>query len=106
MKDKTDHVLSVVYEGKCNCDENYIGETGRNVHVRWDEHSDVGKNSEPAKHLNQFSEHRFNWKILRRGPNKVRQKKIHEAYYVMCVCPTLNNELELTSLTIFRNKVT
>ena len=106
MKDKASHVSSVVYEGKCNCGENYIGETGRNVTVRWDEHSDIGKNSEPAKHLNQFPEHRFNWKILRRVPNKVRQRKINEAYYVMCMHPTLNNQLELTYLTLFRNGIT
>ena len=106
MKDKASHVSSVVYEGKCNCGENYIGETGRNVTKRWDEHSDISKNSEPAKHLNQFPEHRFNWKILRRVPNIVRQRKIHEAYYVMCMRPTLNNQLELTSLTLFRNGVT
>ena len=74
--------------------------------VRWDEHSDIGKNSEPTKHLNQFTEHRFNWKILRRVPNKVRQRTIREAYYVMCMRPTLNNQLELTSLTLFRNGVT
>ena len=60
-----------MYEGKCNCGENYIGETGRNVTVRWDEHSDIGENSKPAKHLNQFPENRFNWKILRRVPDKV-----------------------------------
>ena len=52
MKDKESHISSVVYEGKCNYGKNYIGETGRNVTVRWDEHSDIGKNSEPAKHLN------------------------------------------------------
>ena len=80
--------------------------TGRNVIVRWDENSDIGKNSEPAKHPNQFPEHGFNWKILRRVPNKVRQRKIHEAYYVMCMRPTLNNQLELTSLTLFQNEVT
>ena len=51
--------------------------------VRWDELSHIGKNSEPAKHLNQFPEHRFNWKILRRVLNKVRKRKIHEACYVM-----------------------
>ena len=72
VKDEASHVSSVVYEGKCNCGEKYIGETGRNVTVIWDEHSDIGKNSEPAKHLNQFSERRFNWKIFRRVPNKVR----------------------------------
>ena len=102
MKNKTSHVSSVVYEGKCNCGKNYIGETGRKVTIRWDEHSDIDKkNSQPEKHIKQFPEHRFNWKILKRVPNKVRQRKIHEAYYVMCLRPTLNNQLELTSLTLF-----
>ena len=87
LKDKASHVSSVVYEGKCNCGENYISETGRNVPVRWDEHSDIGENSEPTTHLNQFPEHRFNWKILRRVPNKVRQRKIDEAYYVYAPYP-------------------
>ena len=64
MKDKTSHVSSVVYEGKCNYGENYISETGRNVTIRWDEHNNKGKKLEPAKHLNQFSENRFNWKAL------------------------------------------
>ena len=95
-----------MYEEKYNCGENYICETGRVVTIRWDEHSDIGKNSQPAEHLNQFSEHKFSWKILRRVPNKVRQRKIHEACYVMCLRPTLNKQLELTSLTYFRNGVT
>ena len=79
LTDKTSHVSPVVYEGKCNYDENYIGETGRNVTIKWDEHSDIDENSEPAKHIKQFPEHRFNWKILRRVPNKVRQRKIYKA---------------------------
>ena len=66
----------------------------------------MGKNSEPATYLNQFPERIVNWKILRRVPNKIRQRKIHEAYYVMCMRPTRNNQLELTSLTLFRNGVT
>ena len=106
LKDKTSHVSSVVYEWKCNCGKNYIGETGRNVTIRWDQHSDIGKNSEPTKYLNQFSEHRFNWTFLRKVPNKVRQRKIQEAYYVMYLRPTFNNQLELTSLILFGNGVT
>ena len=31
LKDNASHVSSVMYEGKCNCGENYIGETGLNV---------------------------------------------------------------------------
>ena len=55
----------------------------KNVTIRWREHSNIGKNSEPAKHLYQFSEYRLNWKIVRTVPNKVRQRKIHQGYYVM-----------------------
>ena len=43
LKDKTNHVSSVLYEGKCNCGENYNGETRRNVTIRWDEDSDIDK---------------------------------------------------------------
>ena len=57
LKDKTGHVSSVVYERKC---ENYIGQTGRNINIIWDEHCDTGKNLEPTKNLYQFPEHKFN----------------------------------------------
>ena len=46
LKDKTSHVSSVVYNGKCNCGENYICETGWNVTMKLDKHSDIDKNSE------------------------------------------------------------
>ena len=58
--DKTSHVSSVVYEGKCNCGENYIRKTGTNVTIRWDEHSKISEYSEVGKKLNQFPERRFN----------------------------------------------
>ena len=99
LESSTKEKYSVVYEGKCNCGKNYIGETGRNVTKRWDEHSDISKNSEPAKHLNQFSEDIFNWKILRRVSKIVRQRKIHEAYYVMWMHPTLKGYLRCNMVT-------
>ena len=71
------NVSSVAYEGKCNFCENYIGETRRNLTIKWDGNCDIGKNSEPAKHLK--------WKIHRRAPNKVTQRKIHKASYVMFI---------------------
>ena len=95
-----------MYEVKCNCGQNYIGEAKQNVTIRRDEHSDIIKNSEPARHLYQFPEHSFIWKILRRVLSKVRQRKIHEAYCIMCLGPTLNNQLKLTSLTLFQKAVT
>ena len=33
------------------CNENYIGESKRNVKTRWEEHLDINKISEPSKHL-------------------------------------------------------
>ena len=53
------------------------------------------KNSHPVDHIYQFCEHRFNWK--RRVPNKVRQRQTHKTYSVMCLRPTLSNQLELNS---------
>ena len=82
-----------------------FGEAGRNFTVSSDEHSDIGKTSKPPKHPHQFPEHRINWKILKSVPNKIRQRKIHEVYYVMCMRPTLNNQLELTSLELSQNGV-
>ena len=65
------HVSSVVYEGICNCGKNHIGERRRNVTVRWnDMHNNIGNYSEPPKHLDQFPEHIFNCKILRRVLNR------------------------------------
>ena len=49
-----------------------MGQTGRNATVEGDEHSDIGWNSEPGKHLIEFPEHRFNWKNLITVPNNVR----------------------------------
>ena len=41
---------------------NYIGEAKRNVITRWNEHENPSKDSEPAKHLFQHSDHVFQWK--------------------------------------------
>ena len=105
LNDNMSYISYVVYEGKCHCGENYIGEIGWSVTIRWDEHSDINKSSEPAKHLYQFHEHRFNWKVLGGFPNKVRQRKIHEGYYMMCLRPTINNQMKLTPLSLFRTGV-
>lgn len=83
-----------------------MAQTGWNATVEGDEHSDIGWNSEPGKHLIEFPEHRFNWKILIIVPNIVRQRKILEAYYVMCVRPTLTKQLVLTSFILSWNWVT
>jgi len=49
LKDKITHPSHVIYQGKCTCGQTYIGEKARNLEVHVNEHSDVNKQSEPAK---------------------------------------------------------
>ena len=55
LKSKNPHPSCVIYEGSCSCSDTYIGETKRNVEVRWLEHEHLKGKSEPAKHLNEKS---------------------------------------------------
>ena len=38
LKSRNHHPSCVIYEGACSCQETYIGETVRNVEIRWQEH--------------------------------------------------------------------
>ena len=49
LKNKNFHQACAMYEGVCTCKENYIGETKRNVEIRWEEHSGINKRSEPSR---------------------------------------------------------
>ena len=49
LKSRNPHPSRVVNEGVCSCQESYIDETVRKVEIRWQEHKDIQKNSEPAK---------------------------------------------------------
>ena len=69
-KDKNPHPSCKIYEGVCSCGKNYIGETGRNVITRWQEHENTKLNSEPAKHLRKFPNHKFAWQIISNDPEK------------------------------------
>ena len=55
--------------------ENYVGESVRNVVLRWAEHKDPNKRSEPAKHLKYFLDQQFEWKVLTRAPEYTKKRK-------------------------------
>ena len=55
LKSNNPHPASVIYEGICTCKENCIGETKGNIEIRWEEHSDIDKLSEPSRHLKNQS---------------------------------------------------
>ena len=51
-KDKIQHLSCVIHKDVCCCGVDYIGETIRNVNIRWIEHeSGIEKNSKCFTHL-------------------------------------------------------
>ena len=83
----------------------YIGETIRNVEIRWAEHNDPRKKSEPARHLNKNIEHEFNWRVLMTASKYQQLRKNLEASWIALKKPTLNAQVESNTLHLFRNGV-
>ena len=61
LKDKNDYKSCVIYKGDCSCGSRYIGEAKHNAEVRWNEHNNPTKSSEPSKHLRSNINHYFTW---------------------------------------------
>ena len=108
LKDKVDskHCSNVIYEGSCTCDANYIGVTDRNAVLRFEEHSNPEKASEPAKHLKQNGDHAFTWKILSKTSKHRIKGRILEAFFIKCMSPSLNNQADNFRLKLFQNGIT
>ena len=105
LKDKVQLLSFVIYKGICSCGETYVDETIRNCKIRCDEHNDINKNSEPAKHLARNIEHEFSWFILARASVNTLKRRILEAYFIKLIAPSLNEQLD-NVLMLFRNGVT
>ena len=65
-----------IYEGVCISGEKYIGETKRNVEIRWMEHNTPSVKSNPAKHLRGNFDHCFIWKVICNAPNRKLARKM------------------------------
>ena len=64
FKDKSVHQACKIYKGIFSCGEGYIGETIRNVEVRWEKHNNPMKKSNPSNHIKDNPDHAFNWSAL------------------------------------------
>ena len=106
LKSKNPHPSCVIYEGVCVSEQTYIGETKRNVELRWEEHENICKDSEPAKHLKEKLSHKFSWKILFAAPENKRFRKILEASEIALKRQSLNEQIESKKLLLFRNGFT
>ena len=106
IKDKLTHHHHVIYKVECSCKSTYVGETLRNSNIRWAEHESDKGSFEPAKHPIENPTHRFTWSILDRAPTNVRKRKILEAYHIKAQRPTLNDQLDIKSLILFRFGIT
>ena len=106
LKSKNPHPSCKLYQGQCSCGALYIGETKRNVQVRWKEHNDPRGKSEPAKHLYENPNHSFTWSVIMSAPQNTRIRKNLEASLVALHRPSPNNQLETKKLLLFRYGVT
>ena len=105
LKDKVTHKSLVIYEGTCSCGDKYIGETKRNVEVRWKEHlsSDA---SEPARHIKLNPGHKFSCKILCNAPSHWTKRRVLEAFFINKFKPSVNDQKDIKFLNLFRNGIT
>ena len=96
----------MVYKATCTCEITYAGETERLATLRWKEHEDPRKQSEPSKHLYNFPGHRFTWRVLSPAPKLSIKRKILEAFYISKYKPKLNEQVKSNTLVLFRHGVT
>ena len=96
----------VIYKGNCSCGSRYIGETKRNAEVRWNEHNNPTKSSEPSKHLRSNINHYFTWAVISNAPKNAKTRKNLEASYIALCKPDLNEQKDFERLVLFRYGVT
>ena len=70
------------------------------------EHENLKKDSEPAKHIKANKGHTFTTKLLCTAPNIPAKRKFLQALFIDKFKPALNDQLKSTKLKLFPNGVT
>ena len=106
LKKKKDYKSCGIYEGDCSCGSRYIGGIKPNAKVRWNEHSNPTKSTEPSKHLRSNISQCFTWAVISNAPKNDKTRKNLEASYIALWKPDLNKQKDFERLASFRNGVT
>ena len=106
LKDRNLHRACVIYKGKCSCNELYMGQTERIADIRWTEHNQPSKRSDPAKHLLKNPSHSFTWTIICAAPKNNLRRRILEHLHITKHRPLINEQLESDTLLLFRHGIT
>ena len=106
LKSRNPHPSCMIYEGVYSQHKSYIGETVRNVEIRWQEHEDTQKHSEPAKHLKNNSARSFTGKVLLPASSIKRIRPNMEASIIALKGPSFDEQVVSKKLSLFRNGVT
>ena len=99
IKDKNNYKSCVIHKGVCSCGSRYI-------EVRWNEHNNPMKSSEPSKYLRHNINHCFTWTVISNAPKNAKIRKNLEASYIPLWKPDLNEQKDFERLVLFRNGVT
>ena len=105
LKDKVEHQSNIIYYGVCSCNEEYYGESDRNATIRWNEHNKPNHDFRPAQHIKNNIDHCFTWKVVRGASPKKSKRKILEAFFIMKFKPSINNQLDIRNLILFKNGI-
>ena len=106
LKDKNDYKSFVIYKGDCSCGSRYIGETKRNGEVKWNEHKNPTKSSEPSKHLWSNINRYFTWVVIPNASQNANSANNLEALYIAIWNPQINEQKDFERLVLFENGVT
>ena len=85
------------------CQETYIGDTGRRFEKRIHEHLATDKKSHVYKHVAQTGHliDQGNFEIISSGHDNYKKRRISEALYIHQRKPTLNKQSESVPLKLF-----
>ena len=107
LKDKTpfEHQHNVVYKAKCpDCNHTYVGETGRRLAVRVEEHAETDKTSQVYRH-SRAKQHTpvniQNFEILGSGYKNYFLRKIAESVFIKEHKPILNKQNKSVPIFLF-----